>query len=116
MRIGRTIPPASAPIYWRDMFNGIKGIFRGKKELSRFQDELKEYFGMKHCFLVSSGKASLTLILQALRKMFPDRDEVLIPAYTCYSVPSAIVRAGLKDHSNYDERCYYPCLAAQGND
>jgi dTDP-4-amino-4,6-dideoxygalactose transaminase len=36
------------------------------------------------------------LILQALHDLFPEKDEVLIPAYTCYSVPSAIVRAGFK--------------------
>jgi len=96
MRIGRTLPPAASPIYPRDILSGIKGVFRGKRELNRFQSELKEYFGVKHCFLVSSGKAALTLILKALHKIHPDRDEVLIPAFTCYSVPSAIVRAGLK--------------------
>ena len=51
---------------------------------------------MRHCFFASSGKAALTFILHALRRISPDRDEVLIPAFTCFSVPSAIVRAGLK--------------------
>jgi len=69
---------------------------RGEKEIRRFADEIKTYFGVKHCFLLSSGKASLTLILQALHDLYPERDEVLIPAFTCYSVPSAVVRAGLK--------------------
>jgi dTDP-4-amino-4,6-dideoxygalactose transaminase len=96
MRIGRTLPPAASPIYPRDILSGIKGVFRGKKELERFQSELKKYFNVKHCFLVSSGKAALTLILQALKELYPERDEVLIPAFTCYSVPSSIVRAGLK--------------------
>ncbi len=58
--------------------------------------ELRVHFGSKHCFLASSGKAALTLILRAIHEMHPGRDEVLIPAFTCYSVPSAIVRAGLK--------------------
>ena len=96
MHIGRTLPPAASPIYPRDILSGIKRGFSGKKELNRFESELKEYFGVKHCFLVSSGKAALTLILQALKDMHPERNEVLIPAFTCYSVPSAIVRAGLK--------------------
>lgn len=65
-------------------------------ELERFRSELKEHFGVKHVFLVSSGKAALTLILLVLKDLFPSRNEVLIPAFTCYSVPSSIVRADLK--------------------
>jgi len=96
MRLGRTIPPAASPIYIRDISNGFKGLIRGQREIERFRSELKDYFGSKHCFLVSSGKAALTVILRALHGLHPERDEVLIPAFICYSVPSAIVRAGLK--------------------
>ena len=96
MRIGRTLSPAAAPIYFKDIISGLKALVRGRQELKRFESELKEYFGVERCFLVSSGKAALTLILSALKDIYPDRNEVLIPAFTCYSVPSAIVRAGLK--------------------
>lgn len=96
MRISRTLPPAAAPIGWKSLFFGTSALFKGESELNRFSNELKEYFDKRHCFLVSSGKAALTLILCALKEQYPERDEVLIPAYTCYSVPSAIVRAGLK--------------------
>ncbi|MDY6973233.1 MAG: DegT/DnrJ/EryC1/StrS family aminotransferase [Thermodesulfobacteriota bacterium] len=96
MRIARTLAPAAAPIYLQDIISGIKGLLSGQQELRRFESELKGYFGVDYCFLVSSGKAALTLILQALKEIYPDRNEVLIPAFTCYSVPSAIVRAGLK--------------------
>jgi len=96
IRFGRSLPPAAAPIRARECIWGICGIFRGHRELDRFQSELKEYFGVKHCFLVSSGKAAFALILLALKELFPDRDEVLIPAFTCYSVPASISRAGLR--------------------
>ena len=96
MRIGRTLPPAAAPIYPGDILSGIQGLFNGHRELGRFETELKDYFQVKHCFLLSSGKATLSLILQALRDIQPERDEVLIPAFTCYSVPSAIIRSGLR--------------------
>lgn len=96
MRFGRTLPPAASPIYLRDIFSGIRGCLQGNKETERFSAELREYFNVQDCFLVSSGKAALTLILQALKDLAPERDEVLIPAFTCYSVPSAILRAGLK--------------------
>lgn len=60
-----------------------------------FEKELKNHFGVKHCFLTSSGKASLVLILKALKEIYPDRNEVLIPAFTCFSVPAAIKKCGL---------------------
>jgi len=92
---GRSLPPAAAPIGPREFVSGICGLLKGRKALERFRSELKEYFGVKHCFLVSSGKAAFTLILLALKELSPDRDDVLIPAFTCYSVPSSVVRAGL---------------------
>lgn len=96
MRIGRTLPPAAAPIGLRDLVSGVRGVVHGEKELERFRSELEEHFVVKHCFLVSSGKAALTLILLALKDLIPSRDKVLIPAFTCFSVASSIIRAGLK--------------------
>jgi len=95
MRIGRTVPPAAAPVRLRDILSGISALHHGQQELIRFKAELKESFAAEHCFLVSSGKAALTLILKALKELHPNQNRVIIPAYTCYSVPSAIVRAGL---------------------
>ena len=96
LRIGRSLPPAAAPFGIREIYSGICGIINGQNELGRFESELKNHFGVQHCFLVSSGKAALTLILLALKDLSPDRDEVLVPAFTCYSVPSSIIRAGLR--------------------
>lgn len=96
MRCGRTVPPAAAPLNLWDLVSGIAGIFGNGKTVQKFEDELREYYGVEYCFAVSSGKAALVLILDALRELSPGRDQVLIPAYTCYSVPSAIVKAGLK--------------------
>jgi perosamine synthetase len=95
MRIGRTLPPAATPITIGQILSGIAAIFKPKYERERFRSELKEYFGVRYVFLLSSGKASLALILEALKEMNPGRRSVIIPAFTCYSVPSAIKRAGL---------------------
>lgn len=95
-RIGRTLPPAIAPISFRGIISGVMAMFRGDSASATFVNQLKKHFNVKHCFLLSSGKASLTQTLQVLKELHPDRDEVLIPAFTCYSVPAAITRAGLK--------------------
>jgi perosamine synthetase len=96
LRVGRTIPPAAVPISPGDILRGLRGVVRGRREIERFESEVTKYFDVGHCFLVSSGKAALALILEALKDLYPDRVDVLIPAFCCYSVPSAIVRAGLK--------------------
>jgi perosamine synthetase len=95
-RIGRTLPPAAVPLRLTDLLSGVGGLLTGAKSVERFKEEIREFFGVRYCFTVSSGKAALVLILQALHELSPQRDEVLVPAYTCYSVPSAILRAGLK--------------------
>jgi perosamine synthetase len=95
MKVRRTIPPAAAPFGWGDLWHGLTGIFAGGRSIKRIEAELKEYFGVRHVFLVSSGKAALALILLGLKDL-SSRREVVIPAYTCYSVPSAVLRAGLK--------------------
>jgi len=95
MKLQRTIPPAAAPIEWRDFWNGLVGFFAGERSVQRFESKIKEHFGVRYVFTVSSGKAALTLILRALKRLSSKR-EVIIPAYTCFSVPSAVVKAGLK--------------------
>jgi len=96
MKIQRTIPPAASPVHLISLLHGLAGIFCGRKYLKKLEEELSEYFNMRHVLLVSSGKAALTLILNALKSLSPERNQVLIPAYTCFSVPSAIVKAGLE--------------------
>lgn len=76
--------------------HGFAGLFsNGQKCREALEAEIREYFGVKHAVFVSSGKAALTLILLALKQL-SKRKRVLIPAYTCYSVPSAILKAGLE--------------------
>lgn len=95
MRIGRTIPPAAAPIPWKNILKTALFCLSNSTKNAAFEAELKSYFGVKYCFLLSSGKGALTLILQSLHDLSPEKTEVLIPAFTCYSVPASIKNAGL---------------------
>jgi dTDP-4-amino-4,6-dideoxygalactose transaminase len=107
MKIGRTVPPAAAPLGWMDLWHGIVGVFSPGPSLRALEDGIRREFGVRHVFLVSSGKAALTVTLRALKGL-SSRREVVIPAYTCFSVPAAIVHAGLQpalcdiDSSSFD--------------
>ena len=91
----RTLSPTAAPISFRDLIRAMGSLWGGTKHRMRLIQELKAKFSAREVFLVSSGKAALTVILKALAAS-SGRRRVIIPAYTCFSVPSAIVRAGLE--------------------
>ena len=94
MKIQRTLAPSAAPLGWGDILRGLVALL-GSHALEKRTEEFQEHFGVKHVFWVTSGKAALTLILAALTQV-SSRRKVVIPAYTCFSVASAVVKAGLK--------------------
>jgi len=92
----RFVPPAGSPLT-------IREIVRAARAAASFHggaDEVVTSFArsihMRHVFGAVSGRAALWLILRSLRSLRPGRCVVAVPAYTCYSVAAAIVRAGLK--------------------
>jgi dTDP-4-amino-4,6-dideoxygalactose transaminase len=96
MKTGRTLAPAVTFVSVYDVLQGLKGLYRADAAIEDFSEQIRAHFNVRHCFLISSGRAALVVILRALHALQPGRDQVLIPAFTCYSVPSGIVRAGLK--------------------
>ena len=95
MRLWRTLPPAAAPIGWRDLCHAVTGALARVETLGAREHELREEFGVHGVFLVSSGSAAVALTLRALRSLSP-RTDVIIPAYTCFSLPAAVLEAGLR--------------------
>jgi dTDP-4-amino-4,6-dideoxygalactose transaminase len=95
MKVQRHLAPTAAPLSWGDLYKGLSGLIDGSAAKRKLERELKNYFGVKHAFLFTSGKAALTTILNAL-KAESSRRQVIIPAYTCFSVPSSVVKAGLE--------------------
>ncbi len=91
MSLFRLLAPAGAPLPVRTVLSSVlhrSGDQRGLAEL------IRERLGMQNLFLISSGRAAFTVLLKALQQC-SGRREVVIPAYTCFSVPSAVARAGL---------------------
>src|SRR5580765_7814438 len=100
MRIGRTLPPAAARMTWADLWHGLRGLCSAGPSIQAIEGQIREDFGVSHAFLVSSGTAALTITLMALKARAVSegcsRNDVVIPAYTCFSVPAAVVKAGLR--------------------
>jgi len=95
IRIGRSLPPAAAPIEWADLWDGVVGAFTPAASIRAREEELRRELGVTHVFPVSSGTAALKLTLSSLAAL-STRTDVVLPAYTCFSVPAAVLSAGLR--------------------
>jgi len=71
----------------------VGGRLHAGENVRLFEKEFAEYIGRHHAVSVSSGTAALALILGHL-DLHPG-DEVIVPAYTCVSVPACIQDLGL---------------------
>jgi dTDP-4-amino-4,6-dideoxygalactose transaminase len=94
MRIGRTLPPAAARLAWADAWHGLAGAMQGQRATRALEEDFRRALDVRHVFPVSSGTAALVVTLRALASLSPRR-EVVIPAFTCFSVAAAVIRAGL---------------------
>lgn len=93
----RHIAPAGAPIRPGDLARWMRQMLSGKDSVTSLRRALAERVGAVDIHLVSSGRAALTVILRALAKLVPQhRTEVIVPAYTCYSVAASVLKAGLR--------------------
>jgi len=91
----RFVPPAGTPIAIRQLFRALgHSLHRNGSDETQVQ-QLASHFHVRHVLSASSGRTALSCILRALHRLRPKRDVVAIPAYTCFSVPASIVRAGL---------------------
>jgi dTDP-4-amino-4,6-dideoxygalactose transaminase len=82
------IPPVGVPIRWRCACRP------GSALADSFATALEKRLG-GWAVLANSGRTALWLVLSAARKLRPDRTEVIIPDYTCWTLPASIARAGL---------------------
>ena len=78
-----------------DLANLARALVPGGAREGALSAALGDFTGVRDVFLVSSGRAAMTLILEALGAAH-EGDEVLVPGYTCYSVAASAIRAGLK--------------------
>ncbi|MFH1279723.1 MAG: DegT/DnrJ/EryC1/StrS family aminotransferase [Candidatus Eisenbacteria bacterium] len=89
------LPPAGRPLGGDAWGAALSGFLRPREEGERFAAALGERFGGAVIRLHPSGRAALRSVLLACRTLRPERPEVVLGAYTCWSVPAAIRRTGL---------------------
>src|ERR1700754_4408975 len=92
------IAPAGTPISLRTFSTGLaRGVMQSSID-AQLARALAQHGGHRHCRLMSTGRAAMVLALQSMRDAVSDTrlTEVIVPAYTCYSVPASVIRAGLQ--------------------
>ena len=91
----RHVAPAADPFSVRDLWHGLSAVRHPIPARTRLASDIATAFGVEQVFPTSSGRAALTMALRALRRR-SDRSVVILPAYTCFTVAAAAVRAGLR--------------------
>jgi perosamine synthetase len=91
----RHLPPTAVRVEGSDLRSGLAAMLRPKDAATCFRSLLVERTGSPFCYLVSSGRAALTLILMGLNRL-TGRPQVVVPAYGCPTVPQAVLAAGLQ--------------------
>lgn len=92
------IAPAGTPIDIKDITFWLSQLSSKQQYPEAMREAVCDKFGVKHCLLMSSGRAAMSLLIPALARLAnkPKRNEIIVPGYTCYSVPASIIRAGFK--------------------
>lgn len=91
----RFVAPAGTVLRASDLPGWLRGAVGGD-EPRRLEEAFEARYGLSHVFLLSSGRAGMTILLRVLAERAGGRDEVVVPGYTCYSVAASAVRAGLR--------------------
>jgi dTDP-4-amino-4,6-dideoxygalactose transaminase len=91
------VPPAGTKYQASDIVRTIIARFKKADHNGAFESIVRHKISVRYCHIVNSGRSAMTLALNALGRMAGEhKNEVIIPAYTCPSVGSAVVRAGFK--------------------
>jgi dTDP-4-amino-4,6-dideoxygalactose transaminase len=90
------VAPAGTPLSLGDLASGALRSLSAEST-GQLKQRLCDIAALERAWLVSTGRAAMTLAFEAMKlaAQDPKRVEVIVPGYTCYSVPAAVERAGL---------------------
>ena len=86
----KKIPSSGTPIFFSEI---IKPLFMGIE--GDFAEALKRYFRVADVFVTANGTCALYIILKALKRLYPDKKTVILPAYTAPVLKLPCDKAGL---------------------
>lgn len=92
------LAPSGTPIKPGHILQWMTSILKSQDTLDIFSQKIKAAFNVKHCLFVSSGRTALYLLLECLHELKgdPNKNQVIIPSYTCFSVPGSVEKAKLQ--------------------
>ena len=92
------LAPSGTPIHLSHILKWLSGSLHAQEVLESFAGKIKNSFNVKHCLFLSSGRTALYLLLQCLHELNGDtsKNQVIIPSYTCFSVPGSVEKANLQ--------------------
>jgi perosamine synthetase len=64
--------------------------------VKEFEENMADYFGAKYAIATCNGTMADTVMLMTLHEMYPDKDQVILPAFTFVAHSNSVVNAGLK--------------------
>lgn len=88
----KPIPAVPMPLTLGDLWRAI----RTRNARRQLEEQIADYHGAPRAFGVSTGRTALWMILRALHGLRPERNLVVLPAYTCPTVGRSVVEAGLR--------------------
>jgi len=93
----RTLAPAGAPIRVSDLGRWAAQLVSLRDAEAALAGAIRSRVHCRHAFITSTGRAGLTVLLSGMRELAgAERNEVVLPSYTCYSVAASIARAGCR--------------------
>ncbi|MGB5107937.1 MAG: DegT/DnrJ/EryC1/StrS family aminotransferase [Candidatus Zixiibacteriota bacterium] len=91
------VAPAGTPIVFGELAKTLHDRLKHESHTRSLSAKIRKFTASRYSYFLNSGRAAQTVLLQAMQQISTDgRNEVVLPAYTCYSVAAAAVRAGLK--------------------
>lgn len=91
------VAPAGTPIVFGELLKTLADRFKRESHTVLLSEKIKSFTAARHCYFLNSGRTAQTILLKAMRQIASaEQNEIVLPAYTCYSVAAATVKAGLK--------------------